>query len=99
MTKVYNEGKRSNHIITPLLYLKLWRRITYKRCESEVDVGGGWRTGHVCDDDIIILKFFQREVGTRWGMRTTVVSANHGIFGNHPKRARRRNGTGLKGGP
>ena len=37
---MWEEGKRDNHNITPFLYPKLRRRITYEWCESEVNVGG-----------------------------------------------------------
>ena len=50
------EVKRSDRNITPLLHLKLQRRITYEWCESEVNVGGDWGAGHVGDGDVVILE-------------------------------------------
>ena len=83
MTKVYNEGKRSNHNITPLLYLKLWRRITYERWESEVDIGGNRGAGHVGDGNIVIFKVFQRGARMRGGAGAGIALANDGILGDH----------------
>ena len=48
--------ERNNHNITPHLHLKLWRRITYEGCESEVNVGGNQGASHVGNGNIIIVK-------------------------------------------
>ena len=87
MKKAYSEGKRSDHNINPLLYPKLWRRIMYERCESEVDIGGNRGASHVSDGDVVILKVFQWGTRMRRGMGVRVTVMDMGVLGNHSSSA------------
>ena len=92
------KGKRSDCNITPLLHPKLQRRITYERCESEVNIGGNWGAGHVSNGDAIVLKVCQWGARARRGVRAWIAVMDMGIFGNHLLRARRWDRMGLRGG-
>ena len=83
------------HNITLLLPPKLWRRIMYKRRESEVDIGGDWGAGHVCNNNVIILEVFQQRVRTRRELEARVTQMNNRIFRNHSARVWRGNGMRL----
>ena len=90
--------KRSDCNITPHLHLKLQRRITYERCESEVDVRRDGRASHVGDGDVIIIKVFERGTRTRRGMGARVATMDVRVLGDHSSGTRRRNGTRLRRG-
>ena len=90
-----SEEKRSNRNITPRLHPKLWRRITYERRESEVDVRGDGRAGHVSDGDVVVIKVFERRVRARRGTRTGVAMADARVLGDHSAGTRRRYGARL----
>ena len=67
----------------------------YERHKSEVNVGGNWGAGHVRNGDVIVFEVFQMGVRMRGGTRVMVVAADDGVFGDHPARMWRRDGTGL----
>ena len=55
-----------NRNITPILSLKLRRRVMYEGCKSKVCERGYWRTSHVGNGGVIIIKVLHR--GRRaWG--------------------------------
>ena len=67
-SNVVKRKERDDRNITLRLHPKLRRRITYERCESEVDVRRDGGAGHVGDGDIIVFKVLER--GMRMRRRT-----------------------------
>ena len=90
--------KRDDRSITPRLHPKLWRRITYEQCESEVDVRGDRGTGHVADGNVVIFEVFQRRTRARRGAGVGVATADTRVLRDHSSRMRRRDRTRLGGG-
>ena len=90
--------KTDDHNITPRLHPKLWRRITYERRESEVDVRGDWGTGHVANGNVIVFEVFQRRTRARRGARMGVTTVDMRVLRDHSSRTWRRDRTGLGGG-
>ena len=89
-------GERSNRNITPRLHLKLWRRIMYERCESEVNVRRDGGASHVGDGDVVIIKVFERGTRTRRGTGARVATTDARVLGDHSSGTRRRNRTRLR---
>ena len=90
--------KRDDCNITPRLHPKLWRRITYEQCESEVDVRGDRGTGNVADGNVVVFEVFQRRTRARRGAGAGVATADTRVLGDHSLRMGRRDRTRLGGG-